>query len=135
VKSLDTNILVRYYARDDAVQSAAAYRVMDQEPALFVTKTVLLELFWVLTKAPAYAFRQDKTLSVVRHLISLPNITVEDYDAVNTALTWSISGIEFPDALHLASSRHCSEMLTFDDKRFVKRVAKASLSPPCRVPA
>jgi predicted nucleic-acid-binding protein len=135
VKSLDTNVLVRYYAQDDTEQSAAAYRVMVEEPALFATKTVLLELFWVLTKAPAYAFRQDKSLFVVRHLISLPNVTVEDYAAVDTALRWSVSGIEFPDALHLASSRHCLEMLTFDDKRFAKRVSKAGIVPACRIPA
>ena len=135
MKSLDTNVLVHYYAQDDALQSAAAYRVMDREPALFVAKTVLLELFWVLTKAPSYAFQQDKSLSVVRHLISLPNVTVENYAAVDTALAWSDSGIEFPDALHLASSRHCSEMLTFDDKRFAKRVSKSGIVPPCRVPA
>lgn len=134
MKSLDTNILVRYYAQDDARQSAAAYRIIEHEPALFVSKTVLLELYWVLTKAPAYAFQPNKSLSVVRHLIGLPNIAVEDYDAVDTALTWGISGLEFADALHLASSRQCSEMLTFDTKRFAKRVAKAGIIPPCRVP-
>jgi predicted nucleic-acid-binding protein len=49
VKSVDTNILVRYYAQDDALQSPLALRLFNDEPSLFVTKTVLLELFWVLT--------------------------------------------------------------------------------------
>jgi predicted nucleic-acid-binding protein len=45
MKSVDTNILVRYYAQDDALQSPLALRLFRDEPKLFVTKTVLLELF------------------------------------------------------------------------------------------
>jgi len=49
MKSVDTNILVRYYAQDDVLQSPLALRLLRDEPKLFVTKTVLFELFWVLT--------------------------------------------------------------------------------------
>jgi hypothetical protein len=34
VKSLDTNILVRYYAQDDALQSPLALHLFSEEPSL-----------------------------------------------------------------------------------------------------
>lgn len=43
MKAVDTNILVRYYAQDDTLQSPLALHFFRDEPELFVTKTVLLE--------------------------------------------------------------------------------------------
>ena len=50
---LDTNILARYYVDDDAdaetaKQQEAARRLIDGGEALMVSKTVLLELDWVM---------------------------------------------------------------------------------------
>ena len=50
---LDTNILARYYIQDDAdeqaqVQHEAARVLMESGEALMVSKTVLLELEWVM---------------------------------------------------------------------------------------
>jgi predicted nucleic-acid-binding protein len=42
MKSLDTNVLVRYYAQDDPEQSPIAARLFADEQALFVAKTVLI---------------------------------------------------------------------------------------------
>ncbi|MCD2451119.1 hypothetical protein GO003_012020 [Methylicorpusculum oleiharenae] len=53
---VDTNILVRYFAQDDALQSPFALRIFIDEPELFVMKTVLLEFFWVLTQAEKFHF-------------------------------------------------------------------------------
>lgn len=138
MKSLDTNILARFYAKDDPVQSDIAFRIMAEESSLFVTKTVILELFWVLRKSPAYKMPVEMAHAVIRHLISMRNVLVEDYDAVDRALEWSGRGLEFPDALHLAASQNCSEFLTFDRKRFADAVAVAGLGgivkPRCTVP-
>ena len=136
MKSLDTNVLARFYAKDDPAQSDIAFRIMADEPSLFVTKTVVLELFWVLSKSPAYKMSAEIVHSAIRHLISMRNVMVEDYDAVDRALVWSGRGLEFPDALHLAASQNCSEFLTFDRKRFADVVSKLEgmAKPRCTVP-
>lgn len=135
MKSLDTNILVRYYAQDDALQSPLALRLFKDEPQLFVTKTVLLEFFWVLTRADRFCFPPEKVMAVFEHLQGLPNIVIEDELSLRTAIAWCRVGIEFPDALHLAASGACSAFLTFDDRKFARRAKRLNLAPICVVPA
>ncbi|MDI1277451.1 hypothetical protein [Methylobacter sp.] len=53
-------ILVRYYAQDDPFQSSFAFRLFKDEPELFVTKTVLLEFFRVLTQADMFRFSPEQ---------------------------------------------------------------------------
>jgi predicted nucleic-acid-binding protein len=133
MKALDTNVLVRYYTQDDPAQSPAATRIIVEEPALFVPKTVLIEFWWVLTLAEKYRFPPDKVMNVVEHLLGLPNVEIEDEPVVFKALQMCRAGLEFQDALHLASSGHCSEFLTFDDRRFARRANRLQLHPPCQV--
>lgn len=134
MKSVDTNILVRYYAQDDVLQSPIALRIFSDEPELFVTKTVLLEFFWVLTQAEKFRFPAEQVMTVFEHLQDLPNIVIEDDLSLRTAITWCRAGLEFPDALHLAASGACSEFLTFDDRRFVRRAQRLKLTPVCKIP-
>jgi len=132
MKSLDTNILVRYYVQDEQRQGAIATRIMTEEPELFVSKTVLAELEWVLRGY--YELTPDKIHPVLAHLLKLGNVTVEQGDSVEAALRYYRLGIDFADALHLASSRHCSTLLTFDDKKFARRAKRLALKPPVSVP-
>jgi len=104
VKSLDTNVLVRYYAQDDPEQSPIATRLFANEQPLFVAKTVLIEFWWVLTQAEKFRFEKAQVLSVFDHLLGLSNIVIEDESTVVDAVVWCRAGLEFQDALHLASS-------------------------------
>lgn len=135
MKSVDTNILVRYYAQDDALQSALALSVFSDEPELFVTKTVLLEFFWVLTQADKFRFPPEQVMAVFEHLQGLSNIAIEDELSLNAAIIGCRAGLEFPDALHLASSRACSVFLTFDDRKFSRRAQRLNLTPVCEIPS
>jgi len=65
--------------------------------------------------------RAGKVLNCLAHLIALPGITIEDHDEVETALRYARQGIDFADALRLAASKACSEMLTFDDRGYARR--------------
>ena len=38
-----------------------------------------------------------------------------------SAAAWHAKGIDFADALHLAKSASCSELVTFDARRFARR--------------
>jgi hypothetical protein len=42
--------------------------------------------------------------------------------------------IDFADALHLAASKACSAMLTFDDRGYERRAKRLRLKPLVRVP-
>lgn len=131
MRAVDTNILARYYLDDDARQSRLASEIL-ADGDVFVPKTVLLELEWVL-RAVAEQPRAG-VLDCLRHLIDLPGIVVEDREQVESALAASVQGIDFADALHHASSRACEEMLTFDDRGFARRALRFRMQPPVHVP-
>ncbi|MFZ5557569.1 MAG: type II toxin-antitoxin system VapC family toxin [Pseudomonadota bacterium] len=131
MRAVDTNVLARYYLQDDPGQARVAARLL-AAGGVFVPKTVMLELEWVLryvAEQPA-----DKVVDCLAHLIALPGIAVEDHEQVEKALHHCRRGIDFADALHLAASQDFGELLTFDDRGFARRAAKLGLKPPVKLP-
>jgi len=129
---LDTNVLARYYIDDDADaqaqrQQLAARRLVESGQPLMVSKSVILELEWVMRGY--YGFDQDEVASVMRHLLEQAHITVEDRDAIERALSNCEAGIDFADALHHASYKSCDSVATFDDRKFARRAKKLGLTP------
>jgi predicted nucleic-acid-binding protein len=137
--ALDTNILARYYVEEDApshatrAQRETARRLLEHGGGVFVPKTVLLELEWVLRGV--YRLPRRDVVRAFEHLLGLPNVEVEDRSGVSSALANLRSGLDFADALHHASSKACTAFLTFDGRRFVRRARRLALTPPVRVPA
>jgi predicted nucleic-acid-binding protein len=135
---LDTNVLARYYVDDrggPAVerQRVAARRLVESGQPLMVAKTVVLELEWVLRGF--YGFRPAEVLAVLRHLLALPQVTLEDRPAVERAIEQLDAGFDLADALHHASYQACEAMVSFDDRRFARRARKLGLSPTVVVPS
>lgn len=132
---LDTNILARYFvASSDAPsqkQSLAARKLLESGKSLFVSKSVVLELEWVLRGY--YKSPPKDVLAVLQHLLALPNVEIEDRVAVELAAAALGDGFDFADALHHASSRHCASMATFDDKKFAKRATAKGWKPPVKL--
>jgi predicted nucleic-acid-binding protein len=131
---LDTNVLARYYtaagSKDNAAtarQCDAARRLIEGGKRLMVSKTVVLELEWVLRGA--YGVAPLQMQEVFLHLLSLQQVELEDRVAVQSATALLTSGFDFADALHHASYRHCSAVATFDDKGFVQRARKSAARP------
>ena len=131
MRAVDTNVLARLYLRDDATQGRIAAHVLSAGD-VFVPKTVVLELEWVLRYVADQP--EDKVTECLAHLIALPGVTVEDRDEIETALGHCRNGIDFADALHLAASKACTELLTFYDRGYARRARKLRLKPPVRVP-
>ncbi|HEY5999125.1 MAG TPA: type II toxin-antitoxin system VapC family toxin [bacterium] len=134
---LDTNVLARYYVADEsdaeaARQHQAAARLVDAGEPLLVAKTVVLEFEFVMRGY--YELPAKDILKVLRHLLSLPHVTVEDRETVALALSHCAAGLDFADALHHASYRECDSMASFDDRRFARRAAKIGLKPRVTVP-
>jgi len=133
---LDTNVLARYYIDDEADAEAqrqrlAARRLIESGQPLMVSKSVVLELEWVLRGY--YSFDHTEVASVMRHLLETAHITVEDRDAVAQAISNVEAGIDFADALHHASYTSCDSVATFDDRKFARRAKKLGLAPAVRV--
>lgn len=135
--ALDTNILARFYVDDPSDPEAAkqrgiARRLLTESPRLFVPLTVILELEWVLRAF--YGFAAEDFARVVKHLMGLANVSVEEWPRVADALAWHGDGLDFADALHLLASGHCAELMTFDDRRFARRAKRLGLMPAVVVP-
>lgn len=133
--ALDTNVLARYYvASSDAPsqqQSAAARKLLESGKKLFVSKSVVLELEWVLRGY--YKSTAKEVLAVLEHLLSLPHVDIEDRVAVELATAAVADGFDFADAVHHASARHCTSMATFDDKKFARRATAKGWKPAVKL--
>jgi predicted nucleic-acid-binding protein len=134
---LDTNVLARYYIEDRADgesvrQREAARRLIDSGVRLSACKTVLLELEWVMRGY--YAFSPKQIAKSLRHLLSLEHVEVEDRASVLTALSHYEAGLDFADALHHASCRHCDSVASFDDRKFARRAGRLGLAPGIAAP-
>ena len=132
---LDTNVLARYYVASPDVatqqQSALARELIESGKRLYVCKSVVLELEWVLRGY--YKSSPADVLTVLRHLQNMPNVEMEDRIAVEVAIDALADGFDFADALHHASCRLCRQMVTFDDKKFARRAALKDWKPPVQV--
>ncbi len=133
--ALDTNILVRYLVKSepDAAEHQIAQTLIDtQHSTFFVPLTVLLELEWVIRGV--YKRTPHETNEALSRLCNTRNITIEDEDRAAEALRHFRMGMDFADALHLASARNCESLATFD-KTFAKRAKQLHAQPPCITPA
>ncbi len=134
---LDTNVLVRYYIQDEAdaeakKQHQVAQNLMESAEPLMVCKTVIFELEWVMRGY--YRFSLAEIRTVLQHLLSLKQVTIEDRRSVESAVANLEFGFAFADALHHASYKDCKSIASFDDKKFARRAARTGLMPTVSVP-
>ena len=130
MKAVDTNVLARFFI-DDGKDSEAARQHPAAVAALseraFVSVTVLLEFEWVMRGF--YALPRMEIARVMRSLVSIEHVSIEDRGAVLAALDAFAHGLDFADALHLARSSRASAFRTFD-RKLAKRAKNLSVTPP-----
>ena len=109
--AVDTDLLVRLLTGDDPAQAERAAEVIRGD-SVFIPKTVLLETEWVLR----HVYGKDREVigRAFKRLLGLPNVSVEDTLVVARAISWHAQGLDFADALHLASCADAQRFLTFD---------------------
>jgi predicted nucleic-acid-binding protein len=114
MRAIDTNVLVRLTARDNAKQVAAAESFV--APGAWVSHLVLMETVWVLSAV--YALGPTKIATAVEILLSHKDLTLQDADAVAAALDQyrRRPGLGFPDCLVLEVARKAGHLPlgTFD---------------------
>jgi len=116
---IDTNVLVRFLAKDDPIQSKQAEvffrkRCSPATPG-WISVIVLCEMVWVLSRG--YNYDKLQISSVIDHLLRTPFLAIEDEGLVRNALnSWASGKLDFADALIAERNRHagCGTTYTFD---------------------
>jgi predicted nucleic-acid-binding protein len=123
--AIDTNIAVRLLVNDDPLQTRKVVALFTANE-VFIPKTVVLETEWVLRSV--YQLELTCINEALRALLSLERVIVEDEAEVFTALDAHAKGMDFADALHLASSERADSFATFD-RAFCSRAKNLMLQP------
>ena len=118
---LDTNVVVRYLAQDDPVQSPKATliferRLTEQEPG-FISLVTMVETVWVLDTVYGLAARE--IAQAVERMLQADTLVIQNEQEVFTAMVALKSGRgSFADALvgALGAWAGCGSTLTFDRK-------------------
>lgn len=116
---LDTNVLVRYFAQDDAVQSKRATALMESlsaERPGYVSQVALVELVWVLARC--YGVERGQLKDILESMVGTKELLVERADTVRKALRVFAASdkADFADCL-IERSGHvaeCEYTATFD---------------------
>ncbi len=118
---VDTNVVVRFLAQDDDVQSPIATRFMSRlsrERPGFVSSVVLAEITWVLSRA--YKASRDDIAAAVEGLLRSAELVVENSAASYRALALYRTArlVEFADALiaETAALAGANETVSFDTR-------------------
>jgi predicted nucleic-acid-binding protein len=115
---IDTNILTRFFAKDNHLQTLKARAILAsltlEEPG-WVPLATILELVWVLTSS----FRANRlqVCALLDELLGREEIVIENADMIHHAMDMYRRGnADFADCLISSSARAagCSKTLTFD---------------------
>lgn len=116
---LDTNVIVRFLAQDDEMQSRLATRLfsrLSRDNPGFVSLVVLAEVSWVLARA--YKSSRAELSTAIEGLLRSAELRVEKAEAAWRALGvyQASASTEFADALiaEIAALEGATQTMTFD---------------------
>ncbi len=115
---LDTNILVRYFIKDDPEQTRLAvnliYSLSPTEPG-WIGLAIFMELDWVMNNV--LKLKKDRVVEIFDTLLASQELVVENAEIVREALhLYRSRNTDFSDCLIACSARAagCSRTVTFD---------------------
>jgi predicted nucleic-acid-binding protein len=116
---LDTNILVRYLAQDDPIQTPIATEIIERrltaaEPG-YISVVAIAEAAWVLDRT--YRLRAGELAAAIERMLQIDALVVESGQEVFAAMIALKEGRgSFSDALiaALGAKAGCWHTLTFD---------------------
>ena len=118
--ALDTNVLLRFFLRDDEEQAEAAEKLMLQltldQPGL-ISREVLVELVWALEYT--FRFGRDQIATILDQLVHVAAVEIEcASDVVEAVGGYRRGGADFADRMIAAAARRAGAvpLYTFDRK-------------------
>ncbi|MGH9607524.1 MAG: PIN domain-containing protein [Terracidiphilus sp.] len=115
---LDTNVLVRFFAKDDPLQSPKARALLESLTVSgpgWIGQGTILELVWVMTSTSR--LRRDGIARILGELLARDTIVIERPEVVEKALQAYRRGkADFADCLIAAAAKAagCDRTVTFD---------------------
>jgi predicted nucleic-acid-binding protein len=116
---IDTNVLVRYFVRDDPDQAKRADEWVDQirqaGEKVYINWVVLCELVWVLTSV--YKYPRQVIADTVEDVLNTVHFELENRGIALTALhDFRRGGADFADCLigRVNASVGCAKTVSFD---------------------
>ena len=116
---IDTNVLARYIAQDDPIQSKIAEEFIEKKCSKdnygFINHIVLCEFVWVLQKC--YNAPKKKIIHVIEQLLRTAQFKVQNPQLIWLTLNDFRKGsADFSDYLvgRINQSKDCAETVTFD---------------------
>ena len=122
---IDSNVLVRFFVRDNEAQTAAATRFIaerTEESPGFISAVVVCELVWVLQKS--YGYADAAVHEALTSLFESSNIIIERADLVDHAIAEARQArADVSDCIiaALATAAGADKTVTFD-KPAAKRI-------------
>jgi predicted nucleic-acid-binding protein len=112
--SVDTNVLVRLIARDDAAQVSAAEKTVGK--GAWISHLILAETLWVFDSV--YGLSREQIATAVEMLLNHQELSLQDADVVTAALAHfrRYAKVDFSDCLALEIARKAGHipLATFD---------------------
>jgi predicted nucleic-acid-binding protein len=115
VIGLDTNVLLRYFLRDDAAQTARAERELSRDERFLIDGIVLCELVWVLETG--YGLARAEIGTALETILATAQFEIDGKDLVLGALhDYRASAADFSDCLIGRRNRAAgaAQTITFD---------------------
>ena len=108
MRAVDTNVLVRMVARDDAKQADSADSFVRQ--GAWVSLVAQVEATWVLRRT--YGFNPARLAAAIELLLNHTDLAFQDADAVASALTLfrQRPSLGFSDCLMVALARKAGHL-------------------------
>jgi predicted nucleic-acid-binding protein len=118
VIGLDTNVLVRYFQKDDPIQTERASALIESftaEQPGFIACGVLMELVWVLTGK--YTVSRNDMAEILLRLLLSKEVVIEQAPVVWEAVrVYRASRSDFADCLieRIGAAAGCDYTVTYD---------------------
>ena len=115
---IDTNVLVRYSAQDDATQSPQATQLIESlttESPGYISLVTVIELVWVLMGC--YSCSREDIVEVLEILLRTKELMVAEAETLWSALRlFKSSKADFADCVieRMAHAAGCDYTVTFD---------------------
>ncbi|CAN7263696.1 type II toxin-antitoxin system VapC family toxin [Rhizobium sp. LjRoot254] len=109
--AVDTNILARLLAEEPGAESRYAEALLSSG-RIYVSKSVLLETEWVLRAV--LKIKREDVVRMLSSMLEIDRIDLECVAQVAVAIEAFRRGMDFGDALHVASASDADHFVTFD---------------------